>query len=69
MHTLKHTHRSTSQQLRLPFDLPERPPPGLLTPDTIEVAPQQVWVTLPPALQTSFRRTLLRIVRGAAAPC
>jgi hypothetical protein len=60
-------HRSACQQLLLPLEWPEQPRPCLLPPDTIEVAPQQVWTTLAPLQQTHLRQTLIRIVQEVMA--
>jgi hypothetical protein len=63
MPTPNPARRSPCQQLLLPLDLPEQPRPCLLPPDTIEVAPPQVWTTLEPLQQTQVRHTLLRIIQ------
>jgi hypothetical protein len=63
MPTPNPARRSACQQLLLPLDLPEQPRPCLLPPDTIKVAPQQVWTTLTLLQQTQVRHALIRIIQ------
>lgn len=68
MPTPNPVRRSPCQQLLLPLELPAQSMPRLLPPDTIEVAPQQVWTTLAPLQQTQVRHTLIQIVQEVLRP-
>jgi hypothetical protein len=48
------------RQLPLPFLDPE-PMPSLLPPPVVFLSPQQVWATLPLAMQMGVRTTLRRV--------
>lgn len=63
MPTPNPARRSPCQQLLLPLELPTQPTSRLLPPDTLEVAPHQVWTTLAPLQQTQARQTLIRIIQ------
>lgn len=49
------------QQLSLPWFPPDPPPEPL--PDPPRLQPQQIWISLSPALQTQVRSTILHVLR------
>ncbi len=59
------TSRPTSQQLPLPLEPAGAPPPSWQQLPAITVQARQVWATLPPAMQTHVRQTLLAILQEA----
>lgn len=60
MDTMPHATRTMSSPMFQPVPLPSPPPPW---PSDVEIAPQQVWASLPPPMQTQIRRTSLQILQ------
>ncbi len=54
-----------SQQLPLPLEASVAQPPFWQPPPAITIQAGQVWATLPPAMQTLVRQTLLAILQEA----
>ncbi len=59
------TRRPTSHQLPLPLEPEPAPPPSWQPLPAITIQARQVWATLPPAMQTHVRQTLLTILQEA----